>query len=108
MFRETLAKLEEEAKEERNRLKTEHANCIQMNIDKQKRDAMLGYLFAVEEKPHSIKNIIKAARKFFQVCEHDRLHRYVVHVFNPLKRIRIWYSVRRGNTRIGVVDCTTV
>lgn len=74
VFRETLAKLEEEAKEERNRLKTEHANCIQMNIDKQKRDAMLAYLFAVEEKPHSIKNIIKTARKFFQVCEHDRLH----------------------------------
>ena len=75
VFRETLAVLEEEAKEERNRLKTEHANCIQMNINKQKRDAMLAYLVAVQEKPHSIKRIIRTARKFFQVCEHDRLHR---------------------------------
>ena len=75
VFRETLAALEEKAKEERTRLKTEHAKCIQTNINKQKRDSMLAYLLAVQEKPHTIKNVIKAARKFFKVCEHDRLHR---------------------------------
>ena len=75
VFRETLATLEEEAKEERIRLKTEHANCIQININKQKREAMLAYMLAVQEKPHSMKRIIRSARKFFQVCEHDRLHR---------------------------------
>ena len=75
VFRETLAALEQEAKDERDRLKTEHAACIQTNINKQKRESLLSYLLAVQEKPHSIKNILRTARKFFQHCEHDRLHR---------------------------------
>eukprot|EP00795_Rhopilema_esculentum_P016338 gene16338-7728_t len=74
VFRETLAALEEEAKEARDRLKTEHAKCIQVNINKSKRESMLAYFLAIQERPHSMKNIIRSARKFFQSCEHDRLH----------------------------------
>ena len=75
VFRDTLAVLEKEAKEERNRLKTEHAQCITTNINKQKRDSLIAYLAAVEEKPHTVKKILKTARLFFQASEHDRLHR---------------------------------
>lgn len=81
-FKETLRVLERDAKEERDRLKTEHSNCITTNINKQKRDAMLAYLAAVEQKPHSAKMILRTARKFFKECEHDRLHslRHFQHV----------------------------
>lgn len=84
VFRETLAALEEEAKEEKSRLRVEHATCINIDISKHKRDAMLDYIDAVEEMPADSDRILKAVRKFIQVCEHDRVHslRHFEHVRN--------------------------
>jgi len=84
VFRETLAALEEESKQEKNRLRAEHADCINIQINKSKRDAMLSYLSAIEEEPVNAEKILKAVRKFIQVCEHDRVHslRHFEHIRN--------------------------
>jgi tetratricopeptide (TPR) repeat protein len=84
VFRETLAALEEEAKEEKSKLRVEHATCINVDISKHKRDAMLDYIDSVEELPANSDRILKAVRKFIQVCEHDRVHslRHFEHVRN--------------------------
>lgn len=84
VFRETLAALEEEAKEEKARLRVEHANCINIDISKQKRDAMIDYIGSVEEEPVNSDRILRSVRRFIQVCEHDRVHslRHFEHVRN--------------------------
>jgi len=84
VFRETLAALEEESKEEKERLRTERAACIDSLIAKNKRDAMLEYIVSVEEQPPNSKRILKTVKKFIQVCEHDRVHslRHFEHVRN--------------------------
>lgn len=84
VFRQTLAALEEESKEEKNRLRAEHADCINTQINKDKRDAMINYLQAIEEQPVSAEKILEAVRNFIQVCEHDRVHslRHFEHVRN--------------------------
>lgn len=84
VFRETLAALEQESKDEKSRLRAEHADCINTQINKNKRDAMVAYLAAIEEEPVDSEKILKAVRKFIQVCEHDRVHnlRHFEHVRN--------------------------
>lgn len=84
VFRQTLAALEQESKEEKARLRHEHADCINTQISKNKRDAMIAYLGAIEEKPVNAEKILKTVRKFIQVCEHDRVHslRHFEHVRN--------------------------
>uniref|UniRef100_T2MFP9 Amyloid-like protein 1 n=1 Tax=Hydra vulgaris TaxID=6087 RepID=T2MFP9_HYDVU len=84
VFRQTLAALEQESKVEKDRLRAEHADCINTQIAKDKRDAMAGYLNAIEAKPANAEQILKAVRKFIQVCEHDRVHslRHFEHVRN--------------------------
>ena len=75
VFRTTLKALENESKSEKGRLRAEHADCINTQISKNKRDAMVAYLVAIEELPVNAEQILKAVRKFIQVCEHDRVHR---------------------------------
>jgi amyloid beta A4 protein len=83
VFRETLAALEQESKAEKSRLRTEHAQCITNEINKDKRDAMLAYLNAIKEEPVDSDKILKTVRKFIQVCEHDRVHN--LHHFEHLR-----------------------
>ena len=75
VFRTTLAALEEESKQEKGRLRAEHADCINTQISKSKRDSMIAYVAAIEASPVDTEQILKAVRKFIQVCEHDRVHR---------------------------------
>lgn len=75
VFRQTLAALEQESKEEKSRLRAEHADCINTQINKDKRDAMIKYLQTIEETPVNAEHILQAVRNFIQVCEHDRVHR---------------------------------
>lgn len=84
VFRQTLAALEQESKDEKSRLRAEHADCINTQINKNKRDAMIAYLAAIEEEPVDSEKILQAVRKFIQVCEHDRVHnlRHFEHVRN--------------------------
>lgn len=82
VFRQTLAALEQESKDEKDRLRIEHASCINTQISKDKRDAMINYLAAIQKEPASADEILQAVRKFIQVCEHDRVHslRHFEHV----------------------------
>lgn len=84
VFRETLAALEEESKEEQHRLRLEKADCINTDIQKQKRNAMIDYIVTIEEKPANATKILSAVQKFIQTCEHDRVHslRHFEHVRN--------------------------
>lgn len=84
VFRQTLADLEKESKEEKARLRVEHADCINTQISKNKRDAMINYLNTIQEQPVDAEEILKTVRKFIQVCEHDRVHslRHFEHVRN--------------------------
>jgi DNA-binding XRE family transcriptional regulator len=84
VFRQTLAALEKESKEEKNRLRAEHAECINTQISKEKRDAMIAYISAIQEEPVDADVILTSVRDFIQVCEHDRVHslRHFEHVRN--------------------------
>lgn len=84
VFRQTLAALEKESKDEKARLRAEHAECINTQISKNKRDAMIAYLSAIQEDPVNAEVIVNSVRKFIQVCEHDRVHslRHFEHVRN--------------------------
>jgi len=74
VFRQTLAALEQEAKDEKERLRIEHADCINTQISKDKRDAMINYLASIQKEPANADEILTAVRKFIEVCEHDRVH----------------------------------
>jgi len=82
VFRQTLAALEQESKDEKERLRIEHADCINTQISKDKRDAMINYLAVIQKEPANADEILSAVRKFIQVCEHDRVHslRHFEHV----------------------------
>lgn len=82
VFRQTLAALEQESKDEKERLRVEHADCINTQISKDKRDAMINYLAVIQKEPANADEILSAVRKFIQVCEHDRVHslRHFEHV----------------------------
>lgn len=82
VFRQTLAALEQESKDEKERLRVEHADCINTQISKDKRDAMINYLASIQKEPANADEILGAVRKFIQVCEHDRVHslRHFEHV----------------------------
>jgi len=84
VFRQTLAALEKESKEEKSRLRAEHAECINTQISKEKRDAMIAYISAIQEEPVDADVILTSVRNFIQVCEHDRVHslRHFEHVRN--------------------------
>jgi amyloid beta A4 protein len=84
VFRQTLAALEKESKDEKARLRAEHSECINTQISKNKRDAMIAYLSAIQEEPPNAEMIVNSVRKFIQVCEHDRVHslRHFEHVRN--------------------------
>lgn len=84
VFRQTLAALEKESKDEKARLRIEHADCINTQISKNKRDAMVNYLGSIQKQPVNAEEILKTVRKFIQVCEHDRVHslRHFEHVRN--------------------------
>lgn len=84
VFRQTLAALEKESKDEKSRLRAEHADCINTQISKDKRDAMVAYISAIQEEPVNAEVILTSVRKFIQVCEHDRVHslRHFEHVRN--------------------------
>lgn len=84
VFRQTLAALEQESKDEKSRLRTEHADCINTQISKNKRDAMVNYIATIQKQPVNAEEILKTVRKFIQVCEHDRVHslRHFEHVRN--------------------------
>lgn len=84
VFRQTLAALENESKEEKNRLRAEHAECINTEISKEKRTAMIEYIGAIQEEPVNAETILTSVRNFIQVCEHDRVHslRHFEHVRN--------------------------
>jgi len=84
VFKETVAALEAEAKEEKDRLRNEKNRCINSNIDNDKRIAMMAYIEAIQEKVPSPEKILSTVRKFIQVCEHDRVHslRHFEHVRN--------------------------
>ena len=77
MFRQTLAALEKESKEQKSHLRAEHAECINTQISKEKRDSMIAYISAIQEEPVDADIILTSVRNFIQVCEHDRVHRSV-------------------------------
>jgi hypothetical protein len=84
VFRQTLAALEKESKEQKSRLRAEHAECINTQISKEKRDSMIAYISAIQEEPVDADVILTSVRNFIQVCEHDRVHslRHFEHVRN--------------------------
>jgi amyloid beta A4 protein len=84
VFRQTLAALEKGSNEEKARLRAEHAECINTQISKNKRDAMIAYLSSIQESPVNPEVIVNSVRKFIQVCEHDRVHslRHFEHIRN--------------------------
>ena len=84
VFRETIAALEQEAKQEKEQLRYEHTQCISRNIDKEKKKAMKTYVQAIQEDRLVPEKILNAVQKFIKVCEHDRVHtlRHFEHIRN--------------------------
>lgn len=74
-FRKTLNSLDEQAKLERARLKEEHHQCTQIDLNDKKNKALRDFVAALEEEPRDGNKILEAVQRYVKVCTQDRLHK---------------------------------
>jgi len=74
-FKKTLNSLDEQAKLDRARLKEEHHQCAQINLNDKKNQALRDFVAALEEDPRDGNKILEAAQRYVKYCTQDRLHK---------------------------------
>lgn len=73
-FKNTLNSYDEQAKLERARLKEEHHQCTQLDLNNKKNKALRDFVTALEEEPQDGNKILEAIQSFVKFSSHDRLH----------------------------------
>ena len=74
-FKKTVASLEEQAKLERERLREEHHQCVQIDVNNKKHKAMKDFVKAMKERVRDPNKILEAVQRFVKTCTQDRLHK---------------------------------
>ena len=74
-FKKTLNSLDDQAKLERARLKEEHHQCTQIDLNDKKNQALRDFVAALEEVPRDGNKIKEAMKRYVTVCTKDRLHK---------------------------------
>lgn len=70
--------LEDQAKLERARLKEEHHQCTQIDLNDKKNKALHDFVAALQEDQRDGNKILEAVQRYVRFCTQDRLHKYVV------------------------------
>ncbi|KAL9964038.1 hypothetical protein ACROYT_G027612 [Oculina patagonica] len=73
-FKKSLNSFDEQAKLERARLKEEHHQCTQIDLNDKKNQAMRDFVAALQEEPRDGNKILEAVQRFVKTCTQDRLH----------------------------------
>lgn len=74
-FKKSLNTFDEQAKLERARLKEEHHQCMQIDLNDKKNQALRDFVAALQEVPRDGNKILEAERRFIKTCTQDRLHK---------------------------------
>lgn len=73
-FKKSLNTYDEQAKLERARLKEEHHQCMQIDLNDKKNQALRDFVAALQEVPRDGNKILEAEQRFVRTCTQDRLH----------------------------------
>lgn len=73
-FKKSLNTYDEQAKLERARLKEEHHQCMQIDLNDKKNQALRDFVAALQEVPRDGNKILEAEQRFIRTCTQDRLH----------------------------------
>ena len=74
-FKNTLNNYDDQAKLERARLKEEHHQCTQIDLNNKKNKALQDFVTALQEEPRDGNKILEAIQRFVKFCTQDRLHK---------------------------------
>lgn len=66
---------EDQVKLERARLKEEHHQCTQIDLNDKKNKAMADFVAALQEEPQDANKILEAVQRYVRFCTQDRLHK---------------------------------
>lgn len=64
----------DQAKLERARLKEEHHQCTQIDLNDKKNKALGDFVAALQEEPRDDNKILQAVQRYVRFCTQDRLH----------------------------------
>lgn len=70
-----VSSLEDQVKLERARLKEEHHQCTQIDLNDKKNKAMADFVAALQEEPQDANKILEAVQRYVRFCTQDRLHK---------------------------------
>lgn len=70
-----VSSFEDQVKLERARLKEEHHQCTQIDLNDKKNKAMADFVAALQEEPQDANKILEAVQRYVKFCTQDRLHK---------------------------------
>lgn len=70
-----VSSFEDQVKLERARLKEEHHQCTQIDLNDKKNKAMADFVAALQEEPLDANKILEAVQRYVRFCTQDRLHK---------------------------------
>lgn len=70
-----VSSLEDQVKLERARLKEEHHQCTQIDLNDKQNKALADYVAALQEEPQDANKIQEAVQRYVRLCTQDRLHK---------------------------------
>lgn len=70
-----VSSFEDQVKLERARLKEEHHQCTQIDLNDKKNKAMADFVAALQEEPQDANKILEAVQRYVRFCTQDRLHK---------------------------------
>ena len=70
-----VSSFEDQVKLERARLKEEHHQCTQIDLNDKKKKAMADFVAALQEEPQDANKILEAVQRYVRFCTQDRLHK---------------------------------
>lgn len=70
-----VSSFEDQVKLERARLKEEHHQCTQIDLNDKKNNAMADFVAALQEEPQDANKILEAVQRYVRFCTQDRLHK---------------------------------
>lgn len=73
-FNKMVSSFEDQVKLERARLKEEHHQCTQIDLNDKKNKAMADFVAALQEEPQDANKILEAVQRYVRFCTQDRLH----------------------------------
>lgn len=67
----------EQANLERERLREEHQQCVQIDLNRQKLKALKVFVEAIQEVPQGATKVLDSFKAYIKISEQDRFHKYV-------------------------------